>query len=54
MISKYPIIIQGRISYEIHWNGCDICGEENIPQELAAKFMALMEELEQFTFECSR
>lgn len=53
-MDKYPAIIQGRISYEIHWNGCDICGEESIPQALAAKFMALIEELEQFNSDCPR
>lgn len=47
-MSKYPIVIQGRVSYEIYWNSCQIRSEVCIPQELAEKFMALMEELERF------
>ena len=51
-MGKYPVIIQGRISYEIHWDGCDIRGEASIPQSLAQKVMDLIKELDQVNSHC--
>lgn len=47
-MGNYPAIILGRIGYELQWNGAHICGETCIPQELAEKFMELMDEIESF------
>ena len=51
-MGKYPVIIQGRISYEIHWDGCVIRGEASIPQSLAQKAMDLIKELDQVNSHC--
>lgn len=48
-MSRFPITLQGRISYEAHWDGCDIRGEVYLPQELTQKFMDLLEEIQRFS-----
>ena len=47
-MENYLAIMLGRVSYELQWNSARICGEAYIPQELAGKFMKLMDELELF------
>lgn len=51
--SDYPCIIQGRFSYVLSHNGSRMCGDLDIPQELAGEFMALVDKIERFNAEKS-
>lgn len=51
--SDYPSIIQGRFSYVLSHNGSRMCGDLDIPQELAGEFEALVDKIERFNAEKS-
>lgn len=51
--SDYPSIIQGRFSYVLSYNGSRMCGDLDIPQELAGEFEALVDKIERFNEEKS-